>query len=208
MIRYLCRCHPGDHYDIPSTAKHLFLQPVWFSHQPCNMMSYNTVSYFFAHWYSNSVPFQIVFQNVHNKIAVGVRHSILIYILEITVFFQRFRKFHAVFLNSSPCFRKSNSLLRRKTTNSVVYADNLFLPFNLLAAKTFLPPLLLILARNPWTLDLDLFFGWNVIFMVIHLLCVIKTSWFIIPKNPPKSSYFGSFLWEHDTFEQISIFSQ
>ena len=29
------------------------------------------------------------------------------------------------------------------------YADNFFLPFNLLAAKTFLPPFVLILALNP-----------------------------------------------------------
>lgn len=36
-----------------------------------------------------------------------------------------------------------------KTTYLRSYADNLFLPFNLLAAKTFLPALLLILALNP-----------------------------------------------------------
>ncbi len=29
------------------------------------------------------------------------------------------------------------------------YADNIFLPFNLLAARTFLPPFVLILALNP-----------------------------------------------------------
>lgn len=29
------------------------------------------------------------------------------------------------------------------------YADNFFLPFNLLAANTFLPPAVLILALNP-----------------------------------------------------------
>ena len=29
------------------------------------------------------------------------------------------------------------------------YADKLFLPFNLLAASTFLPPFVLILALNP-----------------------------------------------------------
>ena len=66
-------------------------------------------------------------------------------------------------------------LKRRKTTNNCgpalyYYADNFFLPFNLLAAKTFLPPALLILLRKPWTLDLCLFFGWNVIFVWIHLL--------------------------------------
>lgn len=44
-------------------------------------------------------------------------------------------------------------------------ADNLFLPFNLLAARTFLPPAVLILLRKPCTLFLEIFFGWNVIFM-------------------------------------------
>jgi hypothetical protein len=54
---------------------------------------------------------------------------------------------------------------RRKTTKNVAYADNFFLPFNLLAAKTFLPPAVFILARKPCTLDLCLFLGWNVIFI-------------------------------------------
>ena len=36
-----------------------------------------------------------------------------------------------------------------KTTCLRFYADNFFLPFNLLAAKTFLPPFVLILALNP-----------------------------------------------------------
>ncbi len=36
-----------------------------------------------------------------------------------------------------------------KTTYDVAYADNFFLPFNLLAASTFLPPAVLILARKP-----------------------------------------------------------
>ena len=47
----------------------------------------------------------------------------------------------------------------------VNYADNLFLPFARLAAKTFLPPGVLILALKPCTLLLCLFFGWNVIFI-------------------------------------------
>ena len=38
-------------------------------------------------------------------------------------------------------------------------ADNLFLPFNLLAARTFLPPAVLILLRKPCTLFLEIFFG-------------------------------------------------
>ena len=66
------------------------------------------------------------------------------------------------------------SLKEEKTTKIVAYADNFFLPFNLLAAKTFLPPAVLILLLNPCTLALCLFFGWNVIFIIIHLLYVKK----------------------------------
>ena len=56
----------------------------------------------------------------------------------------------------------------------MTYADNTFLPFALLAASTFLPPAVLILALNPCTLDLERFFGWNVIFIDIHLLSIIS----------------------------------
>ena len=49
---------------------------------------------------------------------------------------------------------------------TATYADNLFLPFALLLAKTFLPLAVLILFLKPWTLDLCLFFGWNVIFII------------------------------------------
>ena len=38
---------------------------------------------------------------------------------------------------------------KRKDHITAVYADNLFLPFNLLEAKTFLPPGVLILLLNP-----------------------------------------------------------
>ena len=61
---------------------------------------------------------------------------------------------------------------RRKGHIYAAYADNTFLPFALLLASTFLPPFVLILDLNPWTLDLCLFFGWNVIFIDIHLLII------------------------------------
>lgn len=38
---------------------------------------------------------------------------------------------------------------RRKGHNTAAYADNCFLPFALLAARTFLPPFVLILDLNP-----------------------------------------------------------
>ena len=50
------------------------------------------------------------------------------------------------------------------------YADKTFLPLALLAAKTFLTLAVLILFLKPCTLDLCLVFGWNVIFIGIHLL--------------------------------------
>ena len=51
-----------------------------------------------------------------------------------------------------------------------IYAyANTFLPFARLAAKTFLPPFVAILARNPWTL-LSTFFGCHVILLIIIFL--------------------------------------
>mgnify|MGYP002508974893 CR=1 FL=1 len=44
---------------------------------------------------------------------------------------------------------------RRKGHKYAAYADNFFLPFALLAAKTFLPPALLILALNPWLFGIE-----------------------------------------------------
>ena len=41
------------------------------------------------------------------------------------------------------------NLKRKKGHIYAAYADNFFLPFNLLAANTFLPPGVLILALNP-----------------------------------------------------------
>ena len=52
-----------------------------------------------------------------------------------------------------------HSYVQEKATIAAAYADNFFLPFALLAASTFLPPAELILALNPCTLLLDLFFG-------------------------------------------------
>ena len=55
----------------------------------------------------------------------------------------------------------------------MTYADNFFLPFARLAARTFLPPGVLILALKPWTLERERFLGWNVIFMERHLLLLL-----------------------------------
>ena len=74
---------------------------------------------------------------------------------------------------------------RRKGHIYAAYADNFFLPFALLAASTFLPPAVLILDLKPCTLALCLFFGWNVIFMDIHLLILFQGA---CPPNFHKTS--------------------
>ena len=67
------------------------------------------------------------------------------------------------------------------------YADNFFLPFALLFAKTFLPFAVNILLRKPCTLAWDFFFGWNVIFM---------------SKTPPSRSFLR-YIFSND----ISVYS-
>ena len=49
-------------------------------------------------------------------------------------------------------------------------AERTFLPFALLAARTFLPPFVLILDLKPWTLALEIFLGWNVILLITVFL--------------------------------------
>jgi hypothetical protein len=65
---------------------------------------------------------------------------------------------------------------RRKGHIIATYADSFFLPFALLADNTFLPPAVAILALKPCTLACDLFFGWNVIFITLHLLLTHRTN--------------------------------
>ena len=50
------------------------------------------------------------------------------------------------------------------------YADSIFLPLARLRANTFLPALLLILARNPCLFFLFLLLGWNVLFISTSFL--------------------------------------
>ena len=45
------------------------------------------------------------------------------------------------------------------------YADNTFLPFALLRARTLRPPTVAIRARKPWTLLCLILLGWYVLFM-------------------------------------------
>ena len=88
--------------------------------------------------------------------------------------------------------RKISSLITKRPMSDL-YADKTFLPFLLLAESTFLPPGVAILARKPWTLDLDLFLGWNVIFIsvtphflyYISITSIYKNTTEIITKEKP-----------------------
>lgn len=81
------------------------------------------------------------------------------------------------------------------------YADNTFLPFLLLAARTFLPLAVAILFLKPCTLDLCLFFGWNVIFIgrappshLFGILFLQISAFFIISKKPSFVKEFHKFF--------------
>lgn len=58
------------------------------------------------------------------------------------------RIFHAASVLKPPA-AAYNKVHRKIGHIYAAYADNFFLPFNLLAANTFLPPAVLILALNP-----------------------------------------------------------
>ena len=108
------------------------------------------------------------------------------------------------------CIRKSSRLIHlpdqwtfnfsgkyEKSSILNYWTVRTFLPLARLADKTFLPPAVAILARKPWTLAWDLFFGWYVIFIIIYLQFVLrkifrkqKTSWEILTKNLCKVKLF------------------
>ena len=97
------------------------------------------------------------------------------------------------------------SCIEEKTTKlrsyDLSYADNCFLPFNLLAANTLRPPFVLMRALNPWTLALDLFFGWNVIFIgkapplsIVNFKISHRTSFQLYSQTPDSSRRIYVFL--------------
>ena len=79
-----------DDYNIQTTIEYLFLQPVAFTNQPCNMMPYNAVSNLFAHGYSDSVPFAVIFQHIHHEQPVGIGSAFTVNSPEILIFLQTF----------------------------------------------------------------------------------------------------------------------
>lgn len=148
-------------------------------------MSYYAVTDFLADRDANSACVTLaIFQNIHDEKFIPVRSTLLVDLTKVTCFFQWNKLLHA-----SPCicptfwhetklsrlpdsFESGRQLIRiiigwRQVTN---YAESCFLPLALRAARTFLPPAVLILDLKPWTFALCLFLGWNVIFIRTHLL--------------------------------------
>ena len=94
-------------------------------------------------------------QYIHDEKFVPVRSALAVDPVKVRVLFQRYQCIHA-----------AGSVKNRPLARSQAMD---FLPLALRAFRTFLPPGVLILARKPWTFT-SFFLGWNVIFMVNHLL--------------------------------------
>lgn len=154
-------------------------------------MSDNAVSYFFTDWYSYSVPLQIILQNIHNIKTIGIRFSIPIYILKVTVFLQRFRKFHII---NNPIY----TFLRVEERPQMMWPMLITFFFLLIFSqlKLFFHPLCSFSYEN------------HALWIFFSFLADMSSSWvctssalkniiFIITNNSPKSSYFGRFFHKH-----------
>ena len=97
-------------------------------------MPYNTVSDLFGYGNTESVNSMIVFRHIHYKISVGIGFAGMENRLKFFIFT---KSFHLI------------TESKNKRPHFAAYADNFFLPLALLAANTFLPPGVLILALKP-----------------------------------------------------------
>lgn len=141
------------------------MQSVHFFYPSSDLMTNHTVSDLFTDWNSKTVLlFRETFPlrsrtHIKNQISVCIGFSCPVTTAE---FFNLLKWFHYI--------KKKATFLRL----SLFYAVNFFLPLALLAARTFLPPAELILARKPWTFARWRFFGWKVIFAICkHLLVLL-----------------------------------
>lgn len=168
----ILRIDPRNDHEVIPTAKQVLMEPITLPDQSADTMSDHTVPYFFANWNPKSVLIWSIFWYIHHQISVGITFSVIINILKIPVALQWFRKSHlnprSLYASARDRAEEWPARVHRKKGHimwPVNYADNLFLPLARLAAKTFLPPGVLILALKPCTLLLCLFFGWYVIFI-------------------------------------------
>ena len=100
-------------------------------------MPNHAVADFFTYGNPEQVFILMILQYIHDQIPVGAGNAFFVNLLELPVLSQRLRKSHEIV---------SIEKIGHKTA---AYADNTFLPFALLAARTFLPPAVLILDLKP-----------------------------------------------------------
>lgn len=117
----------------------------------------------------------------------------VIYINKITILLNRF-KHEYIPLRKLTILNEfiSKCLHRRKGHIIATYADNLCLPFALLLAKTLRPFAVCILFLNPCTLLLDLFLGWNVIFISHYTSFNILNHGYFYATHKAHRSYYSS----------------
>lgn len=148
-----CRSPGHDDYIFP-IFQYILIQSKAFSDKPDKPVPHNAVADFFTDRdsYPRVMPARI--HHVHHQVSVCIGLSFPVDLLKIPVFFQRIESFHQKLPNcgqSMPICKKrvSKSFPNFRILSWIRQADNLALPFALLAANTFLPPALLILALKP-----------------------------------------------------------
>lgn len=134
-----------DNNDVQSVLYRLQVQTVAFPQKPGNMMPHHAVSHFFGNGDSYSGIRPVIGRDIHDQEPVGSGIPPVVNRLEILVFFNGIKILHGK--------KKGHNLSGKKiaayTITKICQADNLALPFALLAARTFLPPAVAILARKP-----------------------------------------------------------
>ena len=88
MIRDIACSASRDDYDVQTILEHVLMQSVAFPDQPGQMMSYNAVSYFFAHRNTQPIFFRLIGEHIHHEIPVCIGFSATIHPLKISRLFQ------------------------------------------------------------------------------------------------------------------------
>ena len=141
-----------DDNDIPATDQILFLMAADLTDSALKTVTFHTVPELFTGGNPESVTGQSIFGGIDHKIPVRDRPAVMINPLKIPVLLQRQHIQPKNVLKQTD--RNAIAARSLSTLSHEIQADNLFLPLALLAASTFLPPVVLILDRNPCTLFL------------------------------------------------------
>ena len=128
----------------------------------------NSTSYFCTDCNSKSVASGLIYKRIYDDIVTRCTFAFCVKAFKKTVpcygqcFAHKDRSFHLTYACIFQTSRKSGQSPLIKTTPKT-YADNTFLPFNLLLASTFLPFLVDMRFLKPCSLLLCLFLGWYVL---------------------------------------------